>query len=180
MKKMKNLLKISTTLLLVLLITNLYAQELNYTDLKRGEKKPKMPMSGWKSYVSKDGITYKAGDFIKIGFPSSNNEFKFITSPGGGSIAKGLSGREVEILYFMAPGLKNEGYQPVAVCKGALLSKYNIEIENAIQTGEIKSFGMTSDEALTELKKAKDKLDLGIITQAKYDSLKIEYTKFIK
>lgn len=178
---MNNLLKFSTTLLLVLLITNLYAQELKYTDLQRGEKKPKMPMSGWKSYVSKDGITYKAGDIIKIGFPSSINEFKFITSPGGGSNqTKELSGREVEILYFMAPGLKNVGFQPVAVCKGALLSKYNIEIENAIQTGEIKSFGMTSDEALTELKKAKDKLDLGIITQPKYDSLKIEYTKFIK
>jgi hypothetical protein len=39
---------------------------------------------------------------------------------------------------------------------------------------------MTSDEALSELKKAKDKLDLGIITQAKYDSLKVEYTKYIK
>ena len=138
-------------------------------------------MSGWKSYVSKDGITYKAGDIIKIGFPSSVNEFKFIRAAGGGPYqTKELSGREVEIKYFMASGFKNEGFQPVAVCKGALLSYYNIEIENAIQTGEIKSFGMTSDEALSELKKAKDKLDLGIITQAKYDSLKIEYTKFIK
>jgi len=39
---------------------------------------------------------------------------------------------------------------------------------------------MTSDEALFELKKAKDKLDLGLITQAKYDSLKTEYAKIIK
>jgi len=39
---------------------------------------------------------------------------------------------------------------------------------------------MTSDEALSELKKSKEKLELGLITQAKYDSLKIEYSKFIK
>ena len=32
-----------------------------------------------------------------------------------------------------------------------------IAIENAIASGEIKLFGMTSDEALTALKKSKDK-----------------------
>lgn len=39
---------------------------------------------------------------------------------------------------------------------------------------------MTSDEALSELKRAKDKLDLGLITQAEYDSLKVELSKYIK
>jgi hypothetical protein len=39
---------------------------------------------------------------------------------------------------------------------------------------------MTSDEALSELKKAKDKLDLGIITQEEYDLKKAELTPFIK
>lgn len=168
-------------LLFVMVNSNLFSQELKYTDLKRGEKKPKMPMSGWKSYVSKDGTSYKAGDIIKIGFPSSSNEFAFITAPDTGRrYTKAYSGKEVEIKYFMASGFKNQGYQPIVVCKGALLDMFNIEIENAIETGKIKSFGMTSDEALSELKKAKDKLDLGIITQAKYDSLKVAYTKFIK
>jgi len=39
---------------------------------------------------------------------------------------------------------------------------------------------MTSDEALLELKRAKDKLDLEIINQEKYDSLKAVYIKYIK
>jgi hypothetical protein len=39
---------------------------------------------------------------------------------------------------------------------------------------------MTSDDALAELKKAKDKLDLGLITQEDYDKLKAELSKYIK
>lgn len=42
------------------------------------------------------------------------------------------------------------------------------------------SYVMSSDEALAELKRQKDKLDLGIITQTQFDSSKIELTKFIK
>ncbi len=42
---------------------------------------------------------------------------------------------------------------------------YTIQFENALSTGEIKGTGMTSDEALEKLKKTKDKLDLGLITQ---------------
>lgn len=39
---------------------------------------------------------------------------------------------------------------------------------------------MNSDEALSELKKAKDKLDLGLISQSEYDNKKLELSKFIK
>lgn len=39
---------------------------------------------------------------------------------------------------------------------------------------------MSSDEALTELKRFKDKLDLGLITQEEFDKKKTELAKFIK
>ena len=39
---------------------------------------------------------------------------------------------------------------------------------------------MTSDQALEALKKAKDKLDLGLITQEEYEKIKAELTPFIK
>jgi hypothetical protein len=39
---------------------------------------------------------------------------------------------------------------------------------------------MSSDEALQELKKSKDKLDFGIITQLEYDAIKLELIKYIK
>jgi hypothetical protein len=60
------------------------------------------------------------------------------------------------------------------------IDNYFLYIEDAITVGEVQSFGMTSDEALTALKKAKDKLDLGIITQEEYEKIKAELTPFIK
>ena len=60
------------------------------------------------------------------------------------------------------------------------LMNYTILFENALATGEIKGTGLTSDEALSQLKKAKDKLDLGIITQEEFDNFKKELTPYIK
>ncbi len=65
--------------------------------------------------------------------------------------------------------------------KGVIgLLNYTIQFENAITTGEIKGTGLTSDEALAELKKAKDKLELGIITQEECNQKKAELQPFIK
>jgi len=50
-------------------------------------------------------------------------------------------------------------------------------IEDAIQSGEVQSSGMSSDKALSELKKAKDKLDLGLINQQEFDKLKSNLSK---
>ena len=47
-------------------------------------------------------------------------------------------------------------------------------------TIERKGICKTSDEALAELEKAKDKLDLGLITQEKYDKIKAELVPLIK
>jgi hypothetical protein len=60
------------------------------------------------------------------------------------------------------------------------IDNYFFNIEDAITVGEVKSFGMSSDEALAALKKAKDKLDLGLISQEEYDKIKAELTPFIK
>lgn len=42
------------------------------------------------------------------------------------------------------------------------------------------SIEMTSDEAIAELKKAKDKYDLGLITKEEYEAIKMEIKKYIK
>ena len=52
-----------------------------------------------------------------------------------------------------------------------------------LNKGEIKSKNpsfRTSDEAMAELKKAKEKLDLGLITKDEYDKVVIELKKYIK
>jgi hypothetical protein len=179
---MKNVSRILILPLFALLSTNLVAQEIKYSDLN-GTTRPKGECT---SYVSKDGSVYKIGDKLKIGVPSSNKTFAFISEGDGllipmTPLTARSSGQETAIKRILIEGTKRTGFYVLIRSKGITgLANYSIQLENAIQTGEVKSFGMTSDEALSELKKAKDKLELGLITQAKYDSLKIEYSKFIK
>ena len=91
------------------------------------------------------------------------------------------SGTETEIKKIFISGNKRTGYSVSMRTKGVIgLLNYTIHFENAMSTGEIKGTGMTSDEALAELKKAKDKLDLGLITQEEYEKKKAELTPFIK
>jgi len=178
MKKVLNIL----ILLFTMMSTNLFAQELKYSDLT-GDIRPKGEFT---SYVGKDGAVYKIGDRIKIGVPSSNKTFAFITQGDGILIAitqltAESSGQETEIKKISILGTKRSGFFVSIRSKGITgLANYSIQLENAIATGEVKSFGMTSDEALSELKKTKDKLDLGLINQTEYDSIKMKLVKFIK
>jgi hypothetical protein len=160
-----------------------FGQEtLKYSDLS---EKP----SQWKfeQYESKDGYLYKVGDKIKIGVTSSNKTFAFIfigdnvLTPVTNAGATAM-GQIVEIKSITYSGSRRVGFSALLVCKGpyALSGSYRILLENAIETGEVKGLGMTSDEALSELKKCKDKLELGLITQEEFDSKKSELSKSIK
>jgi hypothetical protein len=76
-------------------------------------------------------------------------------------------------------GFRDTGYE---LCI-TITNKYNqlsLKLENAISSGEINSSIITSDNALDKLKKAKEKLDLDLITQEEYDNLKKELKKYIK
>ena len=178
MKKELNIL----ILLLTMVSTTIFAQDLKFSDLTSNVK----PKGEFTSYESKDGAVYKIGDRIKIGVPSSNKTFAFITEGDGillpiTRLTAASSGQETEIKRISVLGTKRSGFYVSIRSKGITgLSNYSIQLENAIETGEVKSFGMTSDEALTELKKAKDKLNLGLIKPAEYDSIKVELAKFIK
>jgi hypothetical protein len=56
------------------------------------------------------------------------------------------------------------------------------DLKFALEYGELinPKAAMTSEQALVELKKAKDKLDLGLIAQQHFDSLRTVLSKFIK
>jgi hypothetical protein len=152
-----------------------FGQEINFKDLSTSSK------GKFTSYVSKDNVTYKIGDRIKIGFPSSSNKtFTFITQ-GGEHLPAFTSGREPEIEKILVLGDKRSGYCVYFSTDGmGGFLNYIIQFENALSVGEVKGFGKTSDEALSELKKAKDKLDLGLITQEEFEDKKTELVKFIK
>ena len=164
------------------LVFSIQAQELNFKDLASGT----ITKGEFTSYVGSDGGVYTVGDRLKIGIPSSNKTFAYIWQGDGILVAMTpllatSSGTETEIKRIMVSGNKRTGYQVWMRSKGVVgLLNYSIQFENAISTGELKGFGMTSDEALTELKKAKEKLDLGLITQEEFEKIKAELTPFIK
>lgn len=137
-------------------------------------------------YIAKDGSVYKIGDKITIGVPSSNKTFAFLSSGDGlmtplVPLSISVSGQKAEIMKFRVSGTRRAGFTIWLKAKSATgMGNYNVDFENAILNGEIKSFGMTSDEALGELKKSKDKLDLGLISKEDYEAKKVELVKFIK
>lgn len=165
----------------VFVATNLNAQDLKFGELE-GLKKGK-----YESYQCSDGSVYKIGDRLKIGMPASGKYFTYIYVGDGILTDKkyqnaSISNRETEIKNIYLVKNKRSGNYVIFRTRAAQAfeTQYTIEIENAIASKEIKSFGMTPDEALEELKKAKDKLDLGLINQEKYDELKKELSKHIK
>lgn len=169
------------TLMMCSTLVSFGQETLRYSDLSE-----KPGQWNFDNYESKDGYLYKTGDKIKIGTPSSNKTFAFIMEGDGfllpiTNASAFASGQMVEIKKVTYTGTRRVGFAAVLVCKGPTgLSNYRIQLENAIETGEAKGLGMTSDEALAELKKCKDKLDLGLITQDEFNSKKSELSKFIK
>lgn len=163
-----------------IVLLNVKSQEINFKDLATAER------GEYTSYIGSDGGVYKIGDRIKIGVPSSNKTFAFITQGDGillpiQPLLASSSGTETEIKRIFIIGNKRSGFSVAMRTKGISgLMNYTIQFENALSTGEIKGTGKTSDEALAELKKAKDKLDLELITQEEYDKIKAELVPFIK
>lgn len=164
----------------LLLATSIYGQEIKYTELANAKK------GEYSSYLASDGAVYKIGDRIKIGVPSSNKTFAFIMEGDGliipiSNLTAASSGQETEIKKIWVVGTQRAGFSVSLRTKGITgLSNYTIKLENALSTGEVKGFGMTSDQALAELKKAKDKLDLGLISQEEYEKIKAELRQYIK
>ncbi len=157
---------------------NCISQELKYGELK----KPDKIFATYSSYLASDGEIYKAGDKIKIGLPYSacNNSFCYCSS-NDGKLGVGCSGQVVKIAGFTVLGNSSTGYfVKMYTHLGFFGRGYTFEFENALKTKELIGKGMTSDEAILELKKEKEKLDLQIITQEEYDKRKNELMKYIK
>jgi hypothetical protein len=168
-------------LMVVLMAQFGFSQEIKHSDLATTSSKGEFT-----SYIGSDGGVYKIGDRVKIGVPSSNKTFAYITEGDGfllpiTNLTASASGQETEIKKIFVVGNKRAGYSVSFRTKGITgLSNYTIQFENALSTGEIKGYGMSSDEALSELKKAKDKLELGLINQEQFEEIKLELKKYIK
>lgn len=133
------------------------------------------------AYTSKDGNLYKVGDTIKINKPSSNDKFSFIFDRFSQVPATSkIIGNLFIIRNIIVIGFKNAGYELCMTINNPMTPDQILKFESAIENGEIKSKVMSSDDALIELKRYKDKFDLGIITEKEYDEKRTQLSKLIK
>lgn len=153
------------------------------SDLSLGSPRPG---GKFDKYINKNGTEYKVGDTITINKPSGvNGKFVYIQSVDimGQSYVVGSEATNTLTIIknIRVGGTKRSGWKVVLQTKGfTFVDNYFIYIEDCIDSGEVKSSVMTSDEALTELKRWKDKLDLGLINQEEFEKNKIRLSKFIK
>ena len=136
-------------------------------------------------YVGIDGHTYKIGDTLKLGRPSSNKTFAFIDE-GSALVtptptSSNSSGTNSIIKRIYVGGTKKMGFRIYFVGKGicGMCPQYYINVEEAMAVGELKSFGMNREQAIAKLKEQKDLLDLGMITKEQFDRIKLELTPII-
>ena len=140
-------------------------------------------------YVGKDGHSYKVKDTLKIGRPSTNKTFAFIVSRAqmmsaaapAKDVDVSLSGSNTIIKKIYVYGTKRTGFKIHMIGKAQCLicDPYEIDFEEAIATGEIKSFGMSREQAIAKLKEAKDLVDLGMMSKEDFEKLKAELTPLI-
>ena len=164
-------------LFLLLFVFQSYSQDLAFKkDFDKSYKR-----SDYKSYVSKDSVVFKINDRIKIGKPS-NFKFKYIfifQSLGylPMSVTENyLLDGECTIVAISIAGTKSKGFLPYIQIRNQKGMFFSIDIENAIFTGEIATT-LNENEVLEALKKEKEKLDLGIITQDQFEKRKAELLK---
>lgn len=127
--------------------------------------------SCFSQFKAKNGDIVNVGDTLIIGKASGQFGFDFITQ-GGERMHPSHAGKHVVITAFKQFGRKGQE-KTYLQFKGFGLPVY-IDYDNAIESKEIVNphGKLTREQAIVKLKEAKDLLDLQVITQAKYDSLK--------
>lgn len=155
-------------------------------------------------YVASDGVTYRVGSTITYGYPTNGKYYLYFKDVTGSwindiasdskSSSESAANREVaERVENRAGGVATiKKIQCVPIdpfnkltcgCKIYLVLNRGglacTNFEEAIALGEVQTKMKSSDAALQELKKWKEKLDLQIITQEEYDAKKAELMKLI-
>lgn len=151
------------------------------------------------SYQAKDGTIFKVGDKLSFGKTSSNNNFACLYLGRytiGNALLTGpptqLNARyqkdEVIIDRIFVNHTKMSRKSPLYVIMFVLApnstgnkARTIMDYEKAVDLGEVINprAPMSREQAIAKLKESKDLLDLGVITQVKYDSIKSTLTPII-
>jgi len=137
------------------------------------------------SYLASDGAVYKVGDRITLATTDVDcaANFSFVRSSATERylLPAVYKGSHMRITKIRVEGMERTGYYVTVYADGVeFISPCEVELERAISSGEIECFGMTAGKALAELRKAKEKLDLQLITQQEYDAVKATLAPYIR
>ena len=139
------------------------------------------------SYTASNGITYSVGDEVKLG-KGSDTDGKFVyvtiggwavsTNPEANRLPAANAGLIVTIKKIKKYD-KKRMKKVVLTVGGGNITNYLIDLENAIDQCEIENCGKDNSDNISQetdkydkIKKLKDLLDDGILTQEEYESEK--------
>lgn len=174
--------------ILLLLVVSLFtlaanAQTVTYEEVTNATKRPR---GTFDEYVTSLGESIKVGDTMYLGNPSNaNNSFLYVfeaafaSTPTLASIRAQSWGSEV--LKIAVGGTKRMGFGVSIVSKTELgLTRYYTEYEKALSVNEVKTEMLTRDNAIAELKEAKELFDLDMMTKEEYEAVRAKVTPIIK
>jgi hypothetical protein len=174
---MRNLILLTTLFICVSSLTALGQKSATYNEVLSKQKKGRID-----KYITQKGEEFNIGDTITLGVAFRNELFDYIKQKTGIAAADPLPNTAANskvVIKKINIHMKTVFVwttKPQGFSYGLLVTNF----DSAIQNGEIKSKIMSSDEALTELKKWKEKFDLELISADDYKKKKEELSKFIK
>lgn len=161
--------------------------------IKEKSEAKSITKDGITQYTASNGAVVKIGDKFRINRPEGGSKtFVSITNKPtvmdmlgnknfSPTVDTSMSNTEITIKSLYIIGTKKTGFKSMAeLATCGTCSNLLVDIELAIETKEIRTNGMTSEDAIALLKAEKEKLDLGIITQKEFDEKKAELIKFIQ
>ena len=136
-------------------------------------------------YITSNGHVFKKGDYVVIGNGSDiGGKYKYITTAsiavGVIPLSGGWKGSKFLIKDVTVRGNAKRGYIPILKLGGGNIANYFCTVDAAVDAEEILTDGLTKIEEpkgenksiADEIKKLKDLLDSGAITQEEYNTQK--------
>jgi hypothetical protein len=175
--------------------TTLVENQINFEQVKvlkeRSEAK-ELNKEGITQYTASNKIVLKIDDKLRINRPEGGSKIfvsiqnkptvmnMLSSSSFNANVDTSMSNTEITIKALYVNGTRKLGYRMMAeLATCGTCNNLLVDVELAMESKEIRTNGVTREEAITKLKESKDLLDLGIVNQEDYDKLKAELTPII-
>ena len=161
--------------LMTCLVGMSYGQTATYDELMSKKKKGNIT-----TYINSGGDKFNVGDTLTVGVPFGSGDFVFLYQNAGQFINLIRMYSNVDVIITKIKGSHRGVAVYTSKCSSCAFPLLIPELDKAVVNGELKTSVMSSDEVLTELKRCKDKLELGLMSQEDFNNKRDELSKFIK